>query len=127
MRNDLIRLEKRLYNKFIRKLISIKIIKNLLYINLLNPQKNFFNSIIPSFLSGNSLDFQIFPPTNYSIINATFNVLKTKCPICLIVPKALYRPNSCSHYFCKTCLKKWINIKKNCPICRRTFNEIIKI
>ena len=51
MRNDLIRLEKRLYNKFIRKLISIKIIKNLLYINLMNPQKNFFNSIIPSFLS----------------------------------------------------------------------------
>ena len=93
----------------------------------MNPQKNFFNTIIPTFLAGNSLGFPIFPPTDYLIINDTFDHHKINCPICLAVPKALYRPNSCFHYFCKTCLKKWINIKKNCPICRQPFNEIIHI
>ena len=117
----------RLYNKFIIKIISIKIIKNLLYINLMNPQKSFFNSIIPSFLTNNYLALPIFPPTHYSIINDTFNTLKIKCPICLTDTKVLYRPNTCSHYFCKTCLNTWMNIKKICPICRRTFNEIYKI
>ena len=117
----------RLYNKFIIKIISIKIIKNLLYINLMNPQKSFFNSIIPSFLTNNYLALPIFPPTHYSIINDTFNTLKIKYPICLTVTKVLYRPNTCSNYFCKSCLNTWMNIKKICPICRRTFNEIYKI
>ena len=30
----------------------------------MNPQKNFFNTIIPTFLERNSLGFPIFPPTD---------------------------------------------------------------
>ena len=93
----------------------------------MNPQINYFNSIIPTFLDGNSLAFPIFPPINYPVITDILDKHKLKCPICLNVPKSLYRPNTCNHYFCKTCLKRWIIIKQSCPSCRQALNEIIKI
>lgn len=30
---------------------------------------------------------------------------------------------SCNHYFCHNCLKQWLYIKKNCPLCRKNFIE----
>ena len=93
----------------------------------MNPQNNYFNSIIPTFLDSNSLAFLIFPTINYSIINDILDKHKLKCPICLNIPKSLYKPNACNHYFCKTSIKRWIIIKQSCPICRRAFSEIIKL
>ncbi len=32
---------------------------------------------------------------------------------------------SCNHYFHNDCLLTWININRNCPICRITFEDIV--
>ena len=44
-----------------------------------------------------------------------------KCTICFS-----NNPNcksSCNHYFCKSCITNWLNIKHNCPLCRCYLND----
>ncbi|XP_025424572.1 postreplication repair E3 ubiquitin-protein ligase RAD18-like [Sipha flava] len=40
-----------------------------------------------------------------------------QCPIC---NEWLFRATTvnCNHTFCETCIKKWLNINKACPVCR---------
>lgn len=43
------------------------------------------------------------------------------CSICLnnySVGQNVYHTH-CNHYFCITCLNKWLECKTNCPICRK--------
>ena len=57
------------------------------------------------------------------------------CTICYnnkIINKC--KPNACQHEFCYDCLKQWYEIDSEngeyyakCPVCRRHFNDIIKI
>jgi hypothetical protein len=42
-----------------------------------------------------------------SICLNSFTEIKNKCQI------------SCKHYFHKYCIGSWLNIKKNCPLCRQ--------
>lgn len=46
---------------------------------------------------------------------------ETKCSICFKnIKKDSNVPNiECSHIFHKKCLKKWIKINNNCPLCRQ--------
>ena len=46
-----------------------------------------------------------------------------KCCICFSD-----NPNcksSCNHYFCKSCIYNWFNIKHNCPLCRCYLNDYL--
>lgn len=45
------------------------------------------------------------------------------CPICLKVYKnksAVVKSEDCDHVFHYKCLKKWLEYKPSCPICRKT-------
>lgn len=35
--------------------------------------------------------------------------------------------NNCNHVFHETCISKWKNIKKTCPLCNKEFNYSITI
>ena len=93
----------------------------------MNPNHKYSTSVLPNFLANNNSSFPIFPQFNYLIINDIFIKKQLTCPICLQVPKSLYRPNSCSHIFCQKCLNLWIDRKRNCPICRQPINHIVKL
>jgi hypothetical protein len=46
-----------------------------------------------------------------------------QCCICFSI-----KPNcksSCNHYFCKSCIINWLNIKENCPLCRCYLNDYL--
>ena len=90
--------------------------------NTLQTQK-----ILPNFLSNGFARYSVFKPISYHIINDVHFYDKGICPICLKVPKSYFRPNSCFHLFCRKCLIQWIKIKKQCPLCRTIFNNIIQI
>lgn len=47
--------------------------------------------------------------------------VEDSCSICLnnyILGQDVYH-TLCNHYFCVNCLKKWLECKSNCPICRK--------
>ncbi len=71
--------------------------------------------------------FEIFPPVKYIIVeDAQINIRKFSCPICLKNIKIPSKPDNCNHLFCKKCLEKWSNLRKQCPLCRERFTYIIK-
>ena len=44
-----------------------------------------------------------------------------KCCICFSnTPNC---KSSCNHYFCKSCIINWFNIKYNCPLCRKYLDD----
>ena len=44
-----------------------------------------------------------------------------KCGICFNNKSTCFTP--CNHYFCKTCILTWLDIKHNCPLCRSYVNN----
>ena len=48
------------------------------------------------------------------------NKIKEKCSICQENMKR-YIKLKCCHNFHKSCLKEWLKIKQNCPLCRKSF------
>lgn len=50
-----------------------------------------------------------------------------RCPICLKQVMSPINPNNCRHIFCKYCLKKWLSIKKSCPMCRKNVDFYSKV
>lgn len=93
----------------------------------MNFQNNNSLTILPSFLCFNPTEYSVFPQTLYSVINDIPLTHNPICPICLNIPKKFFRPNACKHLFCKRCLYQWLKCKKSCPMCRKPFNNIIKI
>ena len=93
----------------------------------MDTHSNYLKYILPNFLDNNHTNFSIFPQQKYIIINDRIMSNKFNCPICLESQKALFRPNTCNHCFCKKCINNWSIIKRNCPICRLHFNYIIKL
>tara|TARA_B100001250_G_C19774270_1_gene778782 strand:+ start:789 stop:1250 length:462 start_codon:yes stop_codon:yes gene_type:complete len=45
----------------------------------------------------------------------------TLCGICFDDKSTCF--TNCNHYFCKTCIHTWLNIKHNCPSCRAYVNK----
>ena len=41
-----------------------------------------------------------------------------KCSVCYTTKKLVY--TACNHTFCDNCIKNWLQIKHNCPVCRRS-------
>ena len=53
--------------------------------------------------------------------------LVDNCPICLNRCLLPTKTNKCNHVYCNKCITKWMKTKKKCPMCRRTFDKIIKL
>ena len=87
----------------------------------------FSSKILPNFLAFNPHEHQVFEPIRYNIINDLNLNDKSICPICLNTPRIYFHPNTCFHLFCKSCLTKWIEKKKICPMCRKSFSYILKL
>ena len=49
-----------------------------------------------------------------------------QCPICYLFYDEMFKLNSCTHYFCCSCIKHWSKIKRKCPLCRRKFSYLLK-
>ena len=45
----------------------------------------------------------------------------TLCGICFNDKSTCF--TNCNHYFCKTCISTWLDIKQNCPSCRAYVNK----
>ena len=85
-------------------------------------------NVLPNFLSNLKVQNNVFPYIHYIISDATIASNNPKfCPICFTNSLNYFSPDSCSHYFCKKCIFIWSKIRKSCPICRRSFKNIIKI
>ena len=93
----------------------------------MNQYEKTYNSFLPNFLITNVFGAPVFSKAKYIIFNDNLKKNNSTCPICLGVPKQFFRPNSCDHYFCKKCLTHWLEIKNNCPISRRPFDEIFQM
>ena len=48
------------------------------------------------------------------------------CSICYKDIDSLYaKINSCNHLYCEDCIVKWSETENSCPLCRKTFTQII--
>lgn len=48
------------------------------------------------------------------------------CPICYDEYNEIYIEKTiCGHKFCKNCIRKWLKIHSECPICRKLLNNQI--
>lgn len=52
---------------------------------------------------------------------STASTATTACPICLETCTKPITIN-CDHTFCYDCIRKWIGIKRNCPVCHEEIN-----
>ena len=60
-------------------------------------------------------------------INLLYQIRPQKqCPICYSYFDEIFKLNSCTHFFCSTCIKHWSSIKKRCPLCRRKFDYFLR-
>ena len=50
---------------------------------------------------------------------------ETICPICITALSSPATPNNCTHEFCHPCICACARHSNKCPICRRTFEQII--
>ena len=41
-----------------------------------------------------------------------------KCSICIELPVEPLKLNPCSHKFCASCIRPYLRLKNNCPLCR---------
>lgn len=51
---------------------------------------------------------------------------RTECPICWKpITSLVATPNTCSHAFCYSCLRRWVKQKNTCPLDRISFQEML--
>ena len=68
----------------------------------------------------------VFDLLAFPIINALPPVtMPVQCPICYNFTYDFTRPNSCMHSFCRTCITKWSKKRKKCPLCRKSFLNLV--
>lgn len=66
-------------------------------------------------------------PFEYFIMdNEDFKKL-IECPICLKILNDPATCKKCAKSFCKNCIKKSLNISKNCPCCNAIFSDNIRM
>jgi len=49
------------------------------------------------------------------------------CSICLddfSDLSSVVKTKACGHYFCKKCLQNWLQVNRNCPLCRQDLDSI---
>ena len=90
------------------------------FLSKASPGSNPFNELVKS-----EKNIYKYPKENTDSYNEEKEI---RCPICLhrIITNAV-RPNSCLHIYCLSCLKNWSIIKKECPLCKRSFHFFEKV
>jgi hypothetical protein len=62
---------------------------------------------------------RIYTQNNFKDIDTT----SIECAICKDIIYKPYMIIECGHTFCQGCIEKWIDIKKECPLCKKTITE----
>ncbi|XP_050314251.1 PHD and RING finger domain-containing protein 1-like [Anthonomus grandis grandis] len=59
------------------------------------------------------------------LIGSSYNI--ESCAICLYPTekKLVGRPETCSHRFCLTCIKRWSRRESTCPLCRANYKALV--
>lgn len=116
------------YNKLIKiEEDKLECVNN--YINLLNDNENEINELYNSSINElkNKINLYNLKLQYFKNIMVEFNDKEYYCTVCLEnIDKKNFCIINCGHYFCKDCLKKYINEKKDiheCPICREKINS----
>ncbi|KAJ8636460.1 hypothetical protein MRB53_010727 [Persea americana] len=54
------------------------------------------------------------------------SIRHNSCPICLtrIETRKAAVIDTCMHAYCIDCIRKWSNLKRNCPLCNSRFNQL---
>lgn len=55
------------------------------------------------------------------------NIKAVRSPICLGIAMNAVHSNACKHIFCKFYNDKWKKIKRECPLCKQSFKNLIKL
>ncbi|KAG2223059.1 hypothetical protein INT45_008260 [Circinella minor] len=57
--------------------------------------------------------------------NNSSTIIKPTCSICIqpYIRRTFLQP--CYHSFCFTCIRQWINIAPNCPLCKQAIDSLI--
>jgi hypothetical protein len=87
-----------------------------------------FKLILPGFFDYDPRKEPIFNQTN--AIENFFNFCDEDfydCSICLGPLISPYKIKPCSHIFCFSCIKIWMETSKKCPLCRGIIKRINKI
>lgn len=48
-----------------------------------------------------------------------------KCSICLELLNDTCYLNTCKHEFCSECINTWAKLSSNCPLCKKSFDQIV--
>ena len=101
-----------------------------------NEFPNDFLKVLLKANSSNSNPFQNYFGTSKSFIQDLTSIYgfyedsiekEVRCPICLGRTVKATRPSNCRHVFCNYCLKKWYSKSCKCPICRVSYNSLIRV
>ena len=57
------------------------------------------------------------------IIEFEEEIVNEICPICQDTMESNYVKTSCNHYFHRNCIKDWLGVKIECPICKNNFKN----
>ena len=83
------------------------------------------NQILPNFLDHRFNVQKIFDlnkaPFNNNL--KSLDDILIQCPICFDKTNDMYRPDQCTHYFCKICIKIWTKYQNICP---KEFNFLVR-
>ena len=73
------------------------------------------------------LFFYIFSIQNLTASDSQQTSTSFMCPICLSKKEKNLTTTPCGHTFHQACLKQWVKIKPDCPVCRFSFELSINV
>jgi E3 ubiquitin-protein ligase Topors len=83
-------------------------------------------NVLPSFLFSINKEKSVFDLLSNNL-NNNIPIVKPicTCPICFQNTYDAFQPNNCIHLFCNNCIRIWSKIKKQCPLCRKSYSYLI--
>ncbi|CAG8569972.1 13561_t:CDS:2 [Funneliformis mosseae] len=64
------------------------------------------------------LHYTFSKPSIPTLLDSTEDINTSHCPICLQIYQEQCYLHSCYHTFCISCIRQWLSITPNCPLCK---------